>query len=90
MITSGYDGKPVPDSSICPQEKAKNRKKQTSTPRLWPMPTYIPKDQSYLPPENIEDSGYSTVSFSSDGSNESFTQSDSNVDTYMGSGYDSY
>ena len=51
------------------------------------MPTYIPRNQSHLPPEKNEDSGYS---FSSDGSNESFTQSDSNVDTYMGSGYDSY
>jgi len=60
-------------------------KLQTSKPRLWTMPTYIPP--SHLPPEKNEDSGYS---FSSDGSNESFTQSDSNVDTYMGSGYDSY
>ena len=62
-------------------------KLQSSTPRLWTMPTYIPRNQSHLPPEKNEDSGYS---FSSDGSNESFTQSDSNVDTYMGSGYDSY
>merc|ERR1719430_1519845 len=62
-------------------------KLQTSKPRLWTMPTYIPRNQSHLPPEKNEDSGYS---FSSDESNESFTQSDSNVDTYMGSGYDSY
>merc|ERR1719430_1293513 len=62
-------------------------KLQTSKPRLWTMPTYIPRNQSHLPPEKNEDSGYS---FSRDGSNESFTQSDSNVDTYMGSGYDSY
>merc|ERR1711970_1682789 len=62
-------------------------KLQSSTPSLWTMPTYIPRNQSHLPPEKNEDSGYS---FSSDGSNESFTQSDSNVDTYMGSGYDSY
>ena len=51
------------------------------------MPTYIPRNQSHLPPEKNEDSGYS---FSSDGSNKSFSQSDSNMDTYMGSGYDSY
>jgi len=62
-------------------------KLQTSKPRLWTMPTYIPRNQSHLPPEKNEDSGYS---FSSDGSNESFSQSDSNMDTYMGSGYDSY
>ena len=61
-------------------------KLQTS-PRVWPMPPYIPQNQSHLPPEKNEDSGYS---FSSDGSNESSTQSDSNMDTYMGSGYDSY
>jgi len=78
------------------REKAKNGKKQTfRTPRLWTMPfysTYIPRgsgNQCHSPPEEKEneDSGYS---FSNDGSNESFSQSDSNMDTYMGSGYDSY
>ena len=71
------------------REQAKNSKKPTSTPRLWTRPTfstYIPQRQRcHSPPEEKEneDSGYS---FSSEGSNESLSQSD----TYMGSGYDSY